>query len=111
MILTYGLDPFSGVRPTQVAACLFLLTFGVGVWVVIARPFESPRGKALRLCGECGLDVDEIDWLIDTMRHSTLTRAENLALFRRPMRIFARIVRLRCWMRRRRQHPQRIKPV
>ncbi len=69
-------------RIPQAVACLFLLTFGVGVWIVFARPFESPRGKALRLCGECGLDVAEIDWLIDTMRHSTLTRAENLALFR-----------------------------
>ena len=49
---------------------------------MLARPFESPRGKALRLCGGCGLDVAEVDWLIDTMRHSTLTRAENLALFR-----------------------------
>ncbi len=69
-------------RSTKIVACLFLLTFGVGVWIVLTRPFESPRGKALRLCGDCGLDVAEIDWLIDTMRHSTLTRAENLALFR-----------------------------
>ena len=52
------------------------------MWLVLARPFESPRGKALRLCGDCGLAVDEIDWLIDGMRHTTLTRAENLALFR-----------------------------
>ena len=44
-------------RIAQAVACLFLLTFGVGVWVVLARPFESPRDKALRLCGECGLDV------------------------------------------------------
>ncbi len=66
----------------QSAACLLLLTFGVSVWIVLARPFESPRDKALRLCGECGLEAAEIDWLIDTMRHSTLTRAENLALFR-----------------------------
>ncbi len=61
---------------------MFLLAFGVGVWIVFARPFESPRDKALRLCGECGLGVAEIDGLIDTMRHTTLTRAENLALFR-----------------------------
>ena len=52
------------------------------MWIVFARPFESPRDKALRLCGECGLDPAEIDGLIDDMRHSTLTRAENLALFR-----------------------------
>ena len=46
------------------------------------RPFESLWDKALRLCGECGLDVDEIDGLIDSSRHTTLTRAQNLALFR-----------------------------
>ena len=61
---------------------MFLLAFGVGVWIVFARPFESNRDKALRLCGECGLDVAEVDGLIDDMRHSTLTRVENLELFR-----------------------------
>ncbi len=66
----------------RAAACLFLLAFGVGVWLVLARPSESPRDKALRLCGECGLDVAEIDGLIDDMLHSTLTRDENLTLFR-----------------------------
>ena len=69
-------------RITQALACLFLLTFGVGVWIVFARPFESPRDKAQRLCGGCGLDVAEIDQLIDDVQHSTLSRAENLALFR-----------------------------
>ena len=43
-------------RIPQAVACLFLLAFGVGVWIVIARPFETPRDRALRLCGECGLD-------------------------------------------------------
>ncbi len=71
-----------GGRTHQDLACLFLLTFGVGVWIVLARPFESPRDKALRLCGECGLDVAEIDGLIDDMLHSTLTRDEIMALFR-----------------------------
>ena len=66
----------------QALACLFLLTFGVGVWIVFARPFESKRDKVLRLCGECGLDVADIDGLIDGSRHTTLTWAENLALFR-----------------------------
>ncbi len=36
----------------------------------------------MRAHGECGLDVAEIDWLINGSRHTTLTRAENLALFR-----------------------------
>ena len=52
------------------------------MWLVLARPFESSRDKALRLCGECGLGVAEIDGLIDDMRHTTLTRDENLTLFR-----------------------------
>ena len=51
--------------------------------LVFVRPFESPRDKALRLYGECGLGSDEIDQLIDDARHTTLTRAENLALFRK----------------------------
>ena len=66
----------------KIVACLFLLTFGVGVWIVFAGPFESPRDKAHRLCCECGLEGAEIGWLIDGSRHTTLTRAENLALFR-----------------------------
>ena len=41
----------SGRRTANIAACLFLLTFGVGVWLLFARPFESPRNRALRLCG------------------------------------------------------------
>ncbi len=69
-------------RITQSLACLFLLTFGVGLWIVFARPFESPQDNAHRPCGKCGLAVAEIDGLIDDMLHSTLTRAENLALFR-----------------------------
>ena len=69
-------------RITQALACLFLLTFAGGLWIVFARPFESPRDRALQLCGGCGLDVSEIDWLIDSSRHTTLTRDENLALFR-----------------------------
>ena len=59
-----------------------MLTFGVSVWTIFARPFETLRSKAQWLCSECGLDVAEIDTLIDGSRHTTLTRAENLALFR-----------------------------
>ena len=69
-------------RNSQVIACLLLLTFGVGVWIVFARPLKSPRAKALRLGGECGLGAAEIDGLIDSYRHTTLTPAVNLALLR-----------------------------
>ena len=37
---------------------------------------------AYRICDACGLDVAEIDQLIDDIRHSALTREENLDLFR-----------------------------
>ncbi len=59
-----------------------VLTIGVGVWVVLASPVESPRDGAHRLCGECGLSVADVDGLIEASRHTTLTRAENLARFR-----------------------------
>ena len=72
----------AGRRSAKAVACLSLLMFGVGVWLVLARPFESPRDRALRLCGECGLDAAEIDGLIHSSRHTTLTREESLALFR-----------------------------
>ncbi len=57
----FGIELRMAKRMAQIAACLFLLTFGVGVWVVFARPFGSPRDKALRLCGECGRTFRNVD--------------------------------------------------
>ena len=37
--------------------------------------------RAHRICGQCGLGPVVVDELIDTMRHSTLTREQNLELF------------------------------
>ena len=33
------------------------------------------------MCGECGLTTDEVDWLIDANRNSTLSREQSLELF------------------------------
>lgn len=45
------------------------------------RP-PTPTDVAYRICGACGLDIAEVDQLIDDMRHSTLSREQNLDLFR-----------------------------
>ena len=54
----------------------------VGLNTIYYRPFESPTQRAYRLCGECGWARNEIDWLIDANRYSTLTREQSLELFR-----------------------------
>ena len=62
------------------AVCL-LIGIGIAGAVYSAfwlRPWESAVERAQRLCSQCGLVADEIDRLIDTRRHSTLTRDENL---------------------------------
>ena len=57
-----------------------LVALGVTFWSRSERP-PSPTDLAYRVCSACGLDSSEIDQLIDDMRHSTLTREENLDLF------------------------------
>ena len=45
------------------------------------RPWESDTQRAHRLCEGCGLGPGDVGGLIDNVRHSTLTREENLDLF------------------------------
>ena len=45
------------------------------------RPWESATTRAYRLCGKCGLGTEEINRLIDDLRHSTLGIEQNLELF------------------------------
>ena len=62
-----------------------MLALAVAVFVVRrfgARPQETPTDVAYRICGACGLDAAEVDKLIDDARRSTLSREENLQLFR-----------------------------
>jgi hypothetical protein len=42
---------------------------------------ESPTRPTRRSQGECGLDAEDVDRIIDTVQHSTLSREENLELF------------------------------
>ena len=42
---------------------------------------EKPLDRVYRICKDCGLYEPEIDELIDTMRHSTLTPAEQFQLW------------------------------
>ena len=60
---------------------LTLVALGVVFWSRSERP-ATPTDLAYRICESCGLDVAEVDRLIDTMRHGRLTRNENLELFR-----------------------------
>ena len=50
-------------------------------WLILARPWESPTERAYRLFGKCGLAGEEVDWLIDANKSSTLTREQSLELF------------------------------
>ena len=42
---------------------------------------ESALDLAYRLCDQCGLETDEVDTLIDNVRHDGLTREEHIQLF------------------------------
>jgi hypothetical protein len=64
-----------------VVAMLIPVGFLTARWIRSARPWETLTDRVHRLCRECGLDIDAIDRIIDDVRHSTLTRQENLGLF------------------------------
>ncbi len=63
------------------AVVLVVLAIPAGRWMRHARPWESAKARAHRLCGECGLEADEIDGLIDESSHPTLTREQAMELF------------------------------
>ena len=58
------------------------LALATGFWLRAAQRPESPLDRVNRICGDCGLDVESVAWLIDTMRSAALTREEQLNLFR-----------------------------
>ena len=66
---------------TILAVAWIPVAFVVGLWLGYARPWETATERAYRLCGECGQPAEIVDWLIDSNRHSTLTRAESIALW------------------------------
>ena len=68
-------------RRLTLAGVVVLVALGVTFRPRSERP-ATPTDVAYRICGACGLDVAEVDGLIDTMRHSMLSREENLDLFR-----------------------------
>ncbi len=68
-------------RSTILSALLIPAAFCAGLWLRWTRPWETPTQRAYWLCSECGLEVDQIDRLIDDMKHSTLARDQNLELF------------------------------
>ena len=62
-------------------ALAVLVPIGVVVFNRSEAP-ETPTDVAYQICGDCGLERSEIDQLIGDARRSTLSREENLQLFR-----------------------------
>ena len=57
------------------------LSLGGGFWLRFNRPWESATERAYRICRECGLEDEEIAWLIETKTKSSLTRDEEIELY------------------------------
>lgn len=72
------------IQRSIVVIAFALIAFGVavGLRVFTSQPPESPLDRAKRICKSCGLDFESTAWLIDQMRHATLTREQQLQLFR-----------------------------
>ena len=66
---------------TILAAAMIPIAFGAGLWLRFTKPWESPTGRAHRLCRACGLDDAEIKWLIDAKSGTEQTREQELELF------------------------------
>lgn len=73
-------QPEAHPNPIESTRCRsgFLLAYGLR----FERPWESRTDVAYRICGACGFDSSEVDQLIGTARHSTLSHEENLELYR-----------------------------
>ncbi len=68
-------------RSSKIVGAMLPVLAAITGWLILARPSKSPTERAYRLCGECGLTVPEVDWLIDANKNSTLTREQSLELF------------------------------
>lgn len=55
------------------AVALVVLAIPAGRWLRHAKPWESAKERAHRLCGECGLTPEEINGLIDELKDATLS--------------------------------------
>ena len=44
-------------------------------------PPKTPLDRAFHTCGPCGLERDDVTWLIDAVEAAELTREEQLNLF------------------------------
>lgn len=69
-----------GRRSTKTVGAMLTVVAAVAGWLILARPWKWQPERTYRLCGECGLTVDEVDWLIDANKNSTLTREQSLEL-------------------------------
>lgn len=68
-------------RTVRIAIMSAATVVVAGVWAFQRGPLESPTHRAHRLCTGCGLDVDEVDWLIEEMRLSPMDREGKVRLW------------------------------
>ena len=66
----------------RIIVVVALVALGVVFWFGFEGPIVSSVDPVHRICGACGLDVAEIDQLIDDAKHSTLTQEASLELYR-----------------------------
>ena len=72
------------IRPNKKALVVFVVILAAIMSLLrtsVESPDETPLDRAYRECRPCGISDEQIAGLIDNMRHSTLTRAENVKLF------------------------------
>jgi hypothetical protein len=71
------------VKPRHLAyATLLVVLVGASGTLIFDKGAETPTQRAYNECRPCGLTEAEIDELIDTRRHSTLSREESIELFK-----------------------------
>ena len=70
------------IRSRTIILIVVPFVLAAGFWFRRAQPPESPRDRANRICQACGLNRQEVNRLIDEVRHAMLTGEEKLNLFR-----------------------------
>ncbi|MHC4698764.1 MAG: hypothetical protein ACYTFA_18700 [Planctomycetota bacterium] len=70
------------VKPRHLAyAAVCIVLTGASGTLIFDKGTETPTQRAYKECRPCGLAESEIDELIDTRRHSTVSREESIELF------------------------------
>ena len=68
-------------RSARIRLLILLLLTVAGAWAVQRGPLESAVHRAYRECRLCGLEDDEIAWMIESKADSLLSREEEIRLW------------------------------